>query len=333
MKANRSRRNFLKASMAATLATPVVLSHEERNLMAQTVGAAPATPSAPGADGTVPCGKLGEASVSRLICAGNLISGYAHSRDLMYVSKLLKAYFTEEKIMETWALCEQHGINTMIFNPSDRRALEIYRKYLDRGGKIQFIAQLDGKPEGMDRCIQEAVDTGATAILLVGNLGDRWSREGEAGLAQIRDFVIKVQAHEVPCGVAGHELRTPMVCEKAGIGPDFYMKTFHAKDYFSAQRPDQTKDVIDNYGRGGDNYWCQDADETAAFMKDIKKPWLAYKVLAAGALHPKQGFRHAFEHGADFCVVGMFDFQVAEDASIAREVIAALPNRPRPWIA
>jgi len=327
-----SRRRFLKASMAATLATPLVVSHEERNLMAQAAPAAASGP-APGSAAAMPCGTLGSASVSRIICGGNLISGYAHSRDLVYVSKLLKAYFTETKIMETWALCEQHGVNTMIFNPSDLRALEIYKKYAAQGGKIQFIAQLDGKPEGMDRCIQQAVDAGATAMLLVGNLGDKWSREGEAGLAQIRDFVIKVQANGIPCGVAGHELRTAMACEKAGIGPDFYMKTLHGSDYFSARRPDQTKDVIDNYGRGGDNYWCKDCDETIAFMKDIRKPWLAYKVLAAGGIPPQAGFKHAFENGADFCVVGMFDFQIAEDVAFAAKAIAAAKSRPRPWVA
>lgn len=331
MKMDSSRRRFLKASMAATLATPFAISHEERNLRAQAAPAAPAAASGGGV--AMPCGKLGKASVSRIVCGGNLISGYAHSRDLVYVSKLLKAYFTEEKIMETWAVCEAQGINTMILNPSDRRALGIYRAYTARGGKIQFIAQLDGKPEGMDRSIQEAVDAGAAAILLVGNLGDKWSREGEAGLAQLRDFVAKVQAHETPCGVAGHELRTPALCEKAGVGPDFYMKTLHVDDYASAKRPDQTKDIIDNYSRGGDNYWCKDCDETIAFMKDVKKPWLAYKVLAAGAVSPKVGFKHAFQNGADFCVVGMFDFQIEEDAAIARQAIAAAQSRPRPWMA
>jgi hypothetical protein len=317
--------------MAATLATPFAISHEERNLRAQ---AAPATPAAASGGGAaMPCGKLGSASVSRIVCGGNLITGYAHSRDLVYVSRLVKAYFTEEKIMETWALCESRGINTMIFHPSDRRALEIYRTYTARGGKIQFVAQLDGKPEGMDRSIQEAIDAGATAIVLVGNLGDKWSREGEAGLAQLRDFVVKVQANEVPCGIGGHELRTAMLCEKVGVGPDFYMKTLHSNNYFSAQRPDQKKDIIDNYGQGGDNYWCKDCDETIAFMKDVKKPWLAYKVLAAGALSPKVGFKHAFQNGADFCVVGMFDFQIEEDAAIARQAIAAAQSRPRPWMA
>ena len=30
-------------------------------------------------------------------------------------------------------------------------------------------------------------------------------------------------------------------------------------------------------------------------MKSVNKPWFAFKVLAAGAIEPKDGFRHAFE--------------------------------------
>jgi len=60
-----------------------------------------------------------------VICGGNLISGFAHSRDLIYVSPLLQHYFTDEKIMETWARCEEYGINTMIFDPIDPHAINL----------------------------------------------------------------------------------------------------------------------------------------------------------------------------------------------------------------
>ncbi len=118
---------------------------------------------------------------------------------------------------------------------------------------------------------------------------------------------------------------------KAGIEPDFYMKTLHSNNYWSKRQPGQLKEVIDNYGI--DNYWCLDPDATIDFMKTCKRAWLAYKVLAAGAIQPREGFRHAFENGADFAVVGMFDFQVAEDAAIAREILSATLNRQRPWLA
>ena len=112
------RRNFLKKSLGVALTAPLVASFEERALLAKETETA-AAPAKPIVRGTMPGGKIGSVEISRLICGGNLISGYAHSRDLIYVSTLLKHYFTDEKIMETWALCEQHGINTMVAYPGD----------------------------------------------------------------------------------------------------------------------------------------------------------------------------------------------------------------------
>jgi NAD(P)H-dependent flavin oxidoreductase YrpB (nitropropane dioxygenase family) len=57
-------------------------------------------------------------------------------------------------------------------------------------------------------------------------------------------------------------------------------------------------------------------------MKNLPQPWIAFKVLAAGSIHPKVGFKYAFENGADFVCVGMYDFQVVEDANFALNVRA-----------
>jgi hypothetical protein len=328
MNTHLGRRSFLKQSVAATLAAPLVTSLEEYALAAVAApGAGGASPAASPA--SVPRGKIGRVEISRLICGGNLISGYAHSRDLIYVSRLLKAYFTEEKIMETWAQCETHGVNTMIFGPSDKQALAIYRKYRARGGKIQALAQLSPDKNNLADCVQEAADAGVVGALLVGNQGDAWTREGDLG--SIGKFLDLVKAQGLIAGVAGHELRTPMAVEKAGLQPDFYMKTLHSTKYWSTRRPDQMQEVIDNYSI--DNYWCLDPEGTIRFMAGIGRPWIAYKVLAAGAIHPKVGFQYAFENGADFCVVGMFDFQIAENVSVANAAVAATQNRDRDWMA
>ncbi len=328
MNTNPSRRSFLKKSAAVALAAPMVTSLEEYALATQAARPASATtaarPAAP-----MPTGKIGKVTISRLICGGNLISGYAHSRDLVYVSRLLKAYFTEAKMMETWALCEEQGINTMIFIPSDKNALEIYKRYRARGGKIQCLAQLVPDKDDLSTCIKEAVDIGAVGGLLVGNLGDAWVRDG--ALDRVGKFVELMKAQGLIAGVAGHELRTPKLIEKAGINLDFHMKTLHSTKYWSSRRPDQVKEVIDNYS--ADNYWCLDPEGTIRFMQELSRPWLAYKVLAAGGVPPREGFRYAFENGADFCVVGMFDFQVAEDAAIATEIVRATQTRDRAWMA
>jgi hypothetical protein len=328
MKAKSSRRSFFRKSAAATLAAPLVVSLEEYALHAQQAEPK-TTPPAPAQKNTVPSGKIGNVKMSRLICGGNLISGYAHSRDLIYVSPLLKHYFTDEKVMETWSQCEQHGVDTMILNPSDAKAIEVYNKHKSQGGKIQYLAQLGPTKDDLVSPVKQAKQAGAVGAFLLGNFGDAWTREGDTKL--VGELLKIIRDHGMIAGVAAHELRSVKAVEDAGFAPDFYMKTLHQTKYWSNRKPDQMKEVIDNYGV--DNYWCMDPQQTIAYMAELKRPWIAYKVLAAGAIHPRSGFQHAFETGADFIAVGMFDFQVAENAVIANEVLKAAQNREREWYA
>ena len=69
-------------------------------------------------------------------------------------------------------------------------------------------------------------------------------------------------------------------------------------------------------------------------MESLNKPWIAFKTLAAGAVHPKAGFRYAFENGADFVCAGMFDYQVVEDANILTGILDSPGfKRKRGWSA
>ena len=69
------------------------------------------------------------------------------------------------------------------------------------------------------------------------------------------------------------------------------------------------------------------------FMNRLEQPFIAFKVLAAGAIMPEDGFRYAFENGAYFICVGMYDFQIVDDVNIANTVLASRLNRARPWMA
>lgn len=323
------RRNFLKQSLAISTVVPAVLSYEEKALLAKEQATETPLPASATPKEQIPFGYIGKLKVGRLICGGNLISGYAHGRDLIYLSHWLRKYFTDEKIMDTWALCEEHGINTMIIFTGDARAVAIYEKYRARGGKIQYLAQIGPDEKDLKTPVKQAKDAGAAGAFLVGNMGDDWIRSGAVG--RVGELVTLIKQHGLVAGVAGHEIRVPKTIEEAGIEPDFYVKTLHSTKYWSARRPDQTKEVIDNYD--ADNYWCMNPEETIAYMGTVKRPWIAYKVLAAGAIHPRAGFRFAFENGADFAAVGMFDFQVAEDVKVANQILPYIKNRPRPWLA
>jgi hypothetical protein len=328
MKPNPSRRSFLKRSAAVTLSVPFIRSLEEYALAEQQNTPPPAS-APPVAKTPMPMGSIGKVQISRLICGGNLISGYAHSRDLIYVSPLLSHYFTDEKIMETWSLCEKHGINTMILFPEDKRAAGLYETYRARGGRIQYLAQISPSKDDLKTAVKKAKDAGAVGAFLLGNIADTWTRENDVKL--IGELIANIKDHGLISGVAGHELRTVMAVEKAGCAPDFYMKTLHDNNYWSKRRPDQMKEVIDNYSI--DNYWCMDPKETIAYMSEIRRPWIAYKVLAAGAIRPQAGLQHAFANGADFAAVGMFDFQITENVGVTQEVVKATQNRDREWFA
>ena len=61
----------------------------------------------------MPTGKIGGQEFSRLMMGGNLIGGCSHSRDLAYVSTLMRRYNTDAKIRETLELAEAHGITAI----------------------------------------------------------------------------------------------------------------------------------------------------------------------------------------------------------------------------
>jgi hypothetical protein len=311
-----NRRTFFRRSL---LASSVVATScfEERTLAAH--AAQPETPAQPSFPRTtLPHGRIGKVALSRLICGGNLISGFAHSRDLIYVSALLQQYFTDEKVFATLALCEAHGINTAILRLDDR-TLRILRTYWkERGGKLQWIAQVKISTHNRKGDIQQAVDNGAVGVFIHGGVADDLVAKGQVELlGEAVDFIRK---NGVIAGVAGHDLAVHKACEKAGVRADFYMKTFNSKRYWSAGPLPRH-----------DSVWEETPQETAAFMQEVERPWIAYKVLGAGAIHPEQGFQYAFQHGADFLCVGMFDFQVAEDARLLQAAYEKARLRNREW--
>ena len=322
-----NRRGFITRALVASAGAAVSARGAETTSIPATADQAATV--VPCSKGKLPTGRIGKLTVSRLISGGNLISGWAHSRDLHYVPDLMRAYNTPAKVLDTLQLLEEHGVNTIIADPR-KKPKDIFAQYWkERGGKMQWIAEGHPDLDDWKTNIGESIDFGAAAVYVQGVKGDQFWKAGKLDLlGKCVDFI---KSRGVPGGIGAHKLEVIVESEKNGYGADFYVKTLHGSNYWSSQRPEQHDDPVDNRA---DNYWDMAPEKTIAFMQEVQKPWIAFKILAARAIRPEWGFKYAFQNGADFVCVGMFDFQVEQNIALVKTILPQVENsRERAWMA
>lgn len=257
---------------------------------------------------------------------GNLIGGWSHSRDLGYVSTLMRRYNTPAKIRETLELGELNGItaiNTWVMDDNSQLF-----EHWKNGGKMQWISQVRLDAGGGYSQVNRAIAEGAVAVHLTGDTAERLLDDGK--FEKVGEAVEYIRSQKRVAGVAAHDLRVIVECEKRKLDVDFYQKTLHTSDYFTGPKSDEPDRVSKN-----DNSWCSNAQAVIDVFAKVTKPWIAFKILAAGAIQPRAAFPYSVNGGADFLLVGMFDWQVEENAKLARRVFSIVsgPNskRTRPW--
>ena len=274
-------------------------------------------------------GKPAEFELSRLIMGGNLIGGWAHARDLIYVSKLVKTYHTDEKVMQTLALGERCGINAIISNPQMGRIFQKFKH--EFRSNIKFISDC-GTNLDFQKGIELSLQANWDALYCQGEITDRWTNPDwndpkKRTLAERMDLIgmglEEIRKNGKPAGIGAHRIEAIKACVDHGLKPDFWVKTCHSHNYWSAQPEAVWKD----------NMFDFDPEETIRFMGTLTEPWIAFKVLAAGAITPEAGLSYAFKNGADFVCLGMYDFQIVEDVNIALDALSKAKERQRPWMA
>jgi uncharacterized membrane protein YphA (DoxX/SURF4 family) len=287
--------------------------------------------------GVLPKGKLGKYEMSRLVLGGNLIGGWAHSRDLIYMSSLFKAYNSEKKIFETLRLAEDAGIDTINIGYVSNPLMAKYKRLT--GSKIKVISQVAPNMKNGDyfEQINGSIDNGADILQVQGNWCDWLVRDNN--LEVIDAMLSRIRGQGYFAGLGAHTVDALIACEEQGIIPDYYMQTMHHDNYWSAH-PVENRVPFEvdgkrhlDHNRFHDNIFCLFPDKTVEFVKRVDIPVMGFKVLAAGAIKPEDGFKWAFENGADFICVGMFDFQIVNDVNITIDILKNLEKRDRQWHA
>ena len=296
------------------------------------------------AESGMPYGTIGDRKISRLIFGSNTPG--SHSRDLEYVSQLGRAYNTKARMLATYALAESQGINTVL--QGNAGLIREYNK--KHGGHLRTIQPIHLRKEHSKKKITSmfaaAMKNDVAAMFYIqGDRGDYLARDKRMDVFGTAMEVAKGLG--MTLGLGGHSLQVVIECEGSGITPDFYVKTFHHDKYWSATPKSNREPFCWYDDKGGDSYsgktgdrnrfhdniWCLDAEKATEVMKKVKVPWIAFKVLAAGAISPTSGFKFAFHNGADFIAVGMCDFQIKENVQILKGLFARGIKRKRPWLA
>ena len=333
-----SRRTVLKAPLVATVGAAALGAAREE------ASSKPPPRSPGGGDGkSMPYGMIGDRKVSRLILGSNTPG--AHSRDLIYVSQLGRAYHTKARMLDTYELAESQGINTLL--QGNRSLIGEYNR--TRGGKLRTIQPIQLRKEDSKARIRKILTAAgrsdlAALFYIMGDRGDYLARAKRMDVVGTAMEIAKSLG--MTLGLGGHSLQVVTECLKDGITPHFYVKTFHHDNYWSATPKANRQPFCWYDDKGGnsysgktgdhnrfhDNIWCLDAKKTIDAMKKVKVPWIAFKVLAAGAISPTSGFKFAFNGGADFVAVGMCDFHVKPNVQILKGLFIRGIDRERPWM-
>ncbi len=331
-----SRRDAIKLSLGTVMTTSALSSAQEQ------ATAKPERHRLKDEKSGMPYGKIGDRKVGRLILGSNVPG--SHSRDLLYAVQLGMAYNTKERMLDTYELAESQGITTVLQGGS-----ALIREYnTTRGGNLRTISPVtvtknDNKASIKNMLTHAMKDDIPSMFYIWGDMGDKLVLAKRMDLVGTAMELAKELG--VTLGLGGHSLQVPIECDKIGVKPDFYVKTFHHDNYWSATPKENREDFCWYDMKGGnsltghtgdhqrfhDNIWCLDADKTIEVMNKIDVPWIAFKVLAAGAIGPSSGFKFAFHNGADFVAVGMPDFYVKQNAQITKSLFAREIKRQRPW--
>jgi hypothetical protein len=296
-----NRREFLKEM--GTLSAALVAAQS-----VDTAAAAPAEPA------KLPQIQFGKHSLSRLICGANPFNAGSHLS--VFVNHEMRQYFTPEQILKTLRRCQEVGITCW---QSGHGNLDLYRRFVDEGGQMKFLAIEARDPAVLTKLAQG----GCIGVAHHGEVTDQMFKQGKLDL--IHDYLKQVRDSGMQVGVSTHMPAVVDAIESKGWDLDYYMTCVYERHRSAA-------DLERLLGQApipvGEVYLPQDPPRMFQSIRQTKRTCLAFKILAAGRLSERQAwveqaFRDTFASikPTDGAIVGIYDRysdQPAEDADYVR---------------
>lgn len=253
----------------------------------------------------LPTIKLGPHEITRLIIGGNPLCANSHYTDAM--SREMEEYFTPEQVVKTLQAAESAGINTVQARADYHRILYWLELFRREGGKLQWIAQTATEMHDVFQNIRVVAAAGAIAIYHHGSKTDKLWNNGQ--IDEVQDCLKCIRDTGVTVGLGTHNPDVIDYAQDKGWDVDFYMASL----YNLKRKGKEINLVADRFQCMIENFDDDDPAKMYRVIRQVDKPCLAFKILAAGRLCQTQdqvrnAFRFTFANikPTDAVVVGMY---------------------------
>jgi len=271
----------------------------------------------------LPCVRWGSHEISRLLIGHNPFKGQAHfSRAL---DAEMKAWYAPElgHDLDILTRCEEAGINTAQFGGAVMHAL--LRRHAERGGRLQWIATFYDAADDPETEIQAilAVEPPPIGIYYYGGALDTCFLSGQ--LERVAERLRRLRDTGLLVGVGSHLPEAMCEVESRGWDADFYetcLYTVYA---------DRRSGTID---RDNEVFDDRDRDAMLAFVKQVSKPCIVFKTLAASRKcstddETRAALAYAYRSikSSDVVLVGMwqkYKDQITQNAQWAGEILSKI---------
>ncbi len=275
----------------------------------------------------IPTVRWGAHEISRLLVGHNPLKGHSHYTEAL--NDEMAAWYDPETghDVELLRRCQAEGINTAQFGSGTMH--HVLERFAAEGGRMLWIATVYDSPEGDDEKFRReleqilAVEPKPIGLQLFGERSDDHFIQGRPEL--IRDRLARMRDTGLLVGLGSHLPQTLEHAVAAGWDVDFYQCCFYTVYAHVGER---------RIDRGNETFDDGDRDRMTAFVAQVDKPCLVFKILGASRncdtpADVESAFRYAFDRikPTDAVIVGMWQ-KYADQVGMNAEIVRSLVGSP-----